>query len=157
MRRINHGFLIGFFVLGLSACAAMDTGGGGSGNGGPGEMEIRTGVVEQVTDTQVKTNHDTGVGAILGGLGGVALGSLIGRGTGRDVAMIAGALAGGVGGNYAEQRQYDKPQEAQQIIVRMKNGVLVSVTQPVNAELKPGSKVYIEGQGAGARVVPQND
>ncbi|MBV7586325.1 glycine zipper 2TM domain-containing protein [Pseudomonas sp. PDM33] len=156
MHRINHGFLVGFIVLGLSACAGMD-GGGSGGAGAPGEMEIRTGVVEQVTETQVQTNHDTGVGAILGGLGGVALGSLIGRGTGRDVAMIAGALAGGVGGNYAEQRQYDKPQEAQQIIVRMKSGVLVSVTQPVNAGLKPGTRVYIEGQGAGARVVPQND
>jgi len=156
MHRINHGLFIGFIVFALSACAGMDAGGGG-GNSAPGEMEIRTGVVEQVTETQVQTNHDTGVGAILGGLGGVALGSLIGRGTGRDVAMIAGALAGGVGGNYAEQRQYDKPQEAQQIIVRMKSGVLVSVTQPVNAELKPGSKVYIEGQGAGARVVPQTD
>ncbi|WP_236175923.1 glycine zipper 2TM domain-containing protein [Pseudomonas pseudonitroreducens] len=156
MHRINRGFLIGFIVLGLSACAAMPGGGSGSA-GAPGEMEIRTGVVEQVTETQVQSNHDTGVGAILGGLGGVALGSLIGRGSGRDVAMIAGALAGGVGGNYAEQRQYDKPQEAQQVIVRVKSGVLVSVTQPVNADLKPGTKVYIEGQGAGARVVPQND
>jgi outer membrane lipoprotein SlyB len=159
MKRIQHGLLIGFIVFGLSACAGMDGGGGGYGasNNVPGEMEIRTGVVEQVTDTQVQSNHDTGVGAILGGLGGVALGSLIGRGTGRDVAMIAGALAGGVGGNYAEQRRYDQPQQAQQIIVRMNSGVLVSVTQPVNADLKPGTKVYVEGQGAGARVVPRSD
>lgn len=156
MTHIKQGLVACFLAIALSSCATVDAGSSG-GNGGPGEMEIRTGVVEQVTDTQVQSNHDTGVGAILGGLGGVALGSLIGRGTGRDVAMIAGALAGGVGGNYAEQRQYDKPQEAQQIIVRMKSGVLVSVTQPVNAELKPGTKVYVEGQGAGARVVPQND
>jgi len=154
MKHIQYGFFAWLLASALSGCASMDTGGA---NGGTGEVEIRTGVVEQLTETQVQTNHDTGVGAILGGIGGAALGSLVGGGTGRDVAMIAGALAGGVGGNYAERRHYDKPQEAQQVIVRMKSGVLVSVTQPVNAELRQGERVYIEGQGAGARVVPQNE
>lgn len=65
----------------------------------------------------MQTNHDSGVGAVLGGLGGLGIGSLIGRGTGRDVAMVAGALAGAVGGNYAEKKKYDQPVEAQQIIV----------------------------------------
>lgn len=156
MKHIKHGLCAWLFAVVLSGCATVDAGSGGA-NGGPGEMEIRTGVVEQINDTQVQTNHDTGVGAILGGVGGTVLGSLIGRGTGRDVAMIAGALAGGLGGNYAEQRHYDKPQQAQQVIVRMKSGVLVSVTQPMNPALKPGTSVYIEGQGAGARVVPQNN
>ncbi len=84
-----------------------------------------------------------------------ALGSLIGHGTGRDVAMVAGALGGALGGNYAEKKHYDQPKEAQQIIVRMKNGVLVSVTQPVSPGLATGMPVYIEGSGNEARVVPQ--
>ena len=139
------------FSLLLSACAAVD-----AGSGGPGEMEIRSGRIEQIVPTQMQTNHDSGVGAILGGLSGVGLGSLIGQGTGRDVAMVAGALAGAAGGNYAEKKHYDQPQEAQQVIVRVKNGVLVSVTQPINPALKQGMAVYVEGAGNEARVVPQN-
>lgn len=138
-------------ALSLSACATVD-----AGNGGPGEMEIRTGRIEQITLTQVQTNHDSGVGAVLGGVGGAALGSLIGHGTGRDVAMVAGALGGALGGNYEEKKHYDQPKEAQQIIVRMRSGVLVSVTQPVNPSLGQGMAVYIEGSGSEARVVPQS-
>ncbi|MNE87618.1 hypothetical protein D3C80_1848390 [compost metagenome] len=89
-------------------------------------------------------------------MAGVGIGSLIGNGTGRDVAMVAGALAGAAGGNYAEKKHYDQPQQAQQVIVRVKSGVLVSVTQPVNPALTKGSNVYIEGSGNEARVVPQS-
>ena len=119
-------------------------------------MEIRTGRIEQITMTQMQTNHDSGVGAVLGAVGGVALGSLVGQGTGRDVAMVAGALGGALAANYLEKKRYDQPKEAQQIIVRMKNGVLVSVTQPVNPSLSKGMAVYIEGSGGEARVVPQS-
>jgi outer membrane lipoprotein SlyB len=135
----------------LCACAAVD-----AGSGGAGEMEIRSGKIEQISQVQMQTNHDSGVGAILGGIGGVALGSLIGRGTGRDVAMVAGALAGAAGGNYAEKKQYDQPKAGQQIIVRTNSGVLVSVTQPINPSLTKGMSVYVEGTGSEARVVPQS-
>jgi outer membrane lipoprotein SlyB len=135
----------------ISACAAV-----GSSNGGAGETEIRSGKIAQITPTQMQTNHDSGVGAILGGLAGVGIGSLIGSGTGRDVAMVAGALAGAAGGNYAEKKRYDQPKDAQQIIVRVRSGVLVSVTQPINPVLSKGMNVYIEGTGNDARVVPQS-
>jgi outer membrane lipoprotein SlyB len=128
----------------------------GAGSGGAGEMEIRSGKIEQITQTQMQTNHDSGVGAILGGIGGLGLGSLIGQGTGRDVAMVAGALAGAAGGNYVEKKKYDQPVDAQQIIVRTQSGVLVSVTQPINPTLRKGMNVYVEGAGNEARVVPQS-
>jgi outer membrane lipoprotein SlyB len=134
----------------ISACSAV-----GSTDGGAGEIEIRSGKIEQISLTQMQTSHDSGVGAVLGGLGGLAVGSLIGGGTGRDVAMVAGALAGAAGGNYAEKKKYDQPVEAQQIIVRVNSGVLVSVTQPINPSLTKGSKVYIQGSGNDARVMPQ--
>ncbi|MCY1177645.1 hypothetical protein D9M73_179610 [compost metagenome] len=135
----------------LGGCAAV-----GAGSGGAGETQIRSGKIEQITLTQMQTNHDSGVGAILGGLGGLALGSLVGQGTGRDVAMVAGALAGGVGGNYVEKKKYDQPVDAQQIIVRTQSGVLVQVTQPINPALTKGLNVYVEGSGNDARVVPQS-
>jgi outer membrane lipoprotein SlyB len=120
----------------------------------PGEMEIRQGVIEQITPAQIPSNHHRGIGAIIGGLGGLGIGSLIGGGTGRDVAMVVGTLGGAFAGNRI-QKNYDQPLQGQQVIVRLKNSVLVAVTQPVNANLKTGQKVYIEGNGDNARVVAQ--
>ena len=120
----------------------------------PGEMEIRQGVIEQITPVQIATNHHRGVGAIVGGLGGLGIGSLIGGGTGRDVAMVVGALGGALAGNEIQKKQ-DQPVSGQQIIVRVKSGVLVAVTQPLDPRLQTGQRVYIEGNGEGARVVPQ--
>jgi len=121
----------------------------------PGEMEVRQGVIEQITDTQLPTNHHRGLGAIIGGLGGLGIGSLIGGGTGRDVAMVAGTLGGALLGNNVQKR-YDQPIPGQQIIVRMKSGVLVQITQPANPNLRPGQRVYVEGAGEDARVVAQS-
>ena len=120
----------------------------------PGEMEIRQGVIEQITEMPMQSNHHRGIGAIIGGLGGLGIGSLIGGGTGRDVAMVAGTLGGALLGNNVQKR-YDQPVPAQQIIVRVKSGVLVQVTQPVDPNLRTGQRVYIEGSGEGARVISQ--
>ena len=116
-------------------------------------MEIRKGVIEQITDTTIKSNEDTGVGAVLGGLGGLGVGALIGAGTGKAVAMTLGAIGGAVGGAMIA-KHYDQPIAAQQIFVRTSNGVLVSITQPTSP-LYVGQRVYIEGAGTEARVVPQ--
>lgn len=137
----------GALTLSLTACA---TGGNNS-----GEMEIRSGTIEQINPAQITSSHHTGLGAIAGGLGGLALGSLIGKGTGRDVAMAAGAIGGAFAGN-AAQENYDKPKPGEQVLVRLSNGVLVSITQPIYPGLVPGQPVFIEGSGTDARVVPQN-
>jgi outer membrane lipoprotein SlyB len=149
MKKAFNALLGAVLALTLSACATDPAG------GSPGEMQIRAGKIEQITPTMMQTNHDSGVGAILGGVGGLALGSLIGKGTGRDVAMLAGAIGGAFAGNAVEKKKYDQPQQAQQIIVRANSGVLVSITQPINPQLNTGMKVYIEGSGNEARVVPQ--
>ena len=120
----------------------------------PGEQEIRQGVIEQITQLDMPTNQHRGLGAIIGGLGGLGIGSLIGGGTGRDVAMVAGTLGGALLGNEVQKRR-DQPEPGQQIIVRLRNGVLVQITQPLNPNLQVGQRVYVEGNGEGARVVPQ--
>ena len=125
-----------------------------SGGNSAGEMEIRSGKIEQINPAQITSSHHTGLGAIVGGLGGLALGSLIGNGTGRDVAMAAGAIGGAFAGNEA-QKNYDQQKPGEQIIVRLKSGVLVSVTQPVSSVLQVGEAVFVEGSGTDARVVPQ--
>jgi outer membrane lipoprotein SlyB len=142
-------------VLAASALALM-VGACASPGPAPGEMEIRSGVIEQINPTEVKTNHDMGLGAILGGVAGAGLGSLIGGGTGREVAIAAGAIVGAVGGNYAQKQYFDKPQPAQQVIVRLNSDVLIAITQPINTQLRPGQKVYVQGSGPDTRVVPQS-
>ena len=120
----------------------------------PGAMEIRQGVIEQITQMDLPTNHHRGLGAVIGGLGGLGIGSLIGGGTGRDVAMVAGTLGGALFGNDL-QKKYDQPVPGQQIIVRLKSGVLVAITQPLDSNLRVGQRVYVEGAGEGARVIAQ--
>ena len=131
-------------LVGLTACAPTTP---------SAPMEIRRGVVEQINATEIKNSHETGVGAVIGGLGGLGVGALIGSGTGKAVAMVLGAIGGAVAGNEI-QKHYDKPIAGQQIFVRTSNGVLVTVTQPTT-NLRVGQNVYIEGSGTEARVVPQ--
>ena len=131
-------------ALAMAACATPE----------PAPVEIRQGVIEQITDTTIATNQHQGVGAVLGGLAGVGIGSLIGGGTGRDVAMVAGAVGGALAGNEIQKR-HAQPIAGQQIFVRMKSGVLVEVTQPVNPALSVGQEVFIQGSGESALVVPR--
>ena len=142
---LSYGMMV-VMVL-LTGCAAI----GGS---QPGEMEIRSGVIKQLENVEIQGNHHREVGAVVGGLSGLGLGSLIGGGTGRDVAMVLGAVGGAVAGNEV-QKKYDAPKPGQQIIVRTTSGVLVSVTQPVDPGLYVDEHVYIEGSGENARVRPQ--
>ena len=144
IKKISAALMSLAMLVSLSACAPA---------GPAAPVEIRKGVIEQITDTTIKSNHETGVGAVLGGLGGLGVGALIGAGTGKAVAMTIGAIGGAVGGDLLE-RHYDKPVAAQQIFVRTSTGVLVSITQPTSP-LRVGQRVYIEGSGTEARVVPQ--
>jgi outer membrane lipoprotein SlyB len=147
-----------FVSLVIAAALAFLTGGcvapGSQSGAQPGATEIRQGVIEQITATTLSDSHHAGMGAVIGGLAGLGIGSLIGGGSGRDVAMVAGTLGGALAGN-AVQKKYDAPIAAQQVIVRVSSGVLVAVTQPTGPNLFVGQKVYIEGNGEGARVVPQ--
>lgn len=143
----NHYFsrmIAATLALVLTACATPQ----------PTVVEIRRGVIEQITPVQIDSNHHSGVGAVLGGLVGLGLGSLIGQGTGRDVAMVAGAIGGGFAGNEV-QKKHDKPISGQQVMVRTSSGVLVAVTQPLGPNLFVGQKVYLQGSGEDARVTPQ--
>jgi len=145
MSRLPRWMLL-YGVLTLTACATQQQ--------QPQNVEIRKGVIEQITPTEIKSEGHPGVAAIVGGVAGAGLGSLMGQGTGKDVMMVVGAIGGALGGA-ALDKKYEKPVSGQQVIVRLKNGVLVAVTQPVNSSLQTGQAVYIEGSGNTARVVSQ--
>jgi outer membrane lipoprotein SlyB len=116
-------------------------------------MPIRQGTIEKITPAELRSSHHAGVGAVVGGLGGLGIGSLIGSGSGRDVAEVLGAIGGAIVGNEV-QKKYDQPAAGEHIVVRISNGVLVSVTQPLTRDLSVGQRVYIEGSGEAARVIP---
>lgn len=132
-------------TLVLAACAAPQQ---------PGSQIIRQGVIEQISPTTIRSPAHTGVGAVVGGLTGVGLGSLIGNGTGRDVAMVAGAIGGSLAGAEVANRSA-QPMPGQEVFVRTDSGVLIEVTQPVQPGLRVGQRVFIQGNGDAARVTPQ--
>ena len=68
--------------------------------------------------------------------------------------MVVGAIGGAVAGHEVQKRN-SQPEPGQQVVVRLSNGVLVTVTQPENRNLRHGQAVYIEGSGQEARVIPQ--
>lgn len=144
MKRVI-GIWSAILTLTLTACATP---------GSDYPPEIRQGRIEQITPVQLEHSNQLGVGAILGGAAGAGIGSLIGGGTGRDVAIAVGAIAGAVGGQYAQNR-YESRREGQQIVVRLTSGVLVVVTQETNPALRVGQNVYVEGAGANAKIVPR--
>jgi outer membrane lipoprotein SlyB len=86
LKRVPSYTFAGFLALMLTAGQAAGQ--------QPGQTEIRQGVIEQITPAQIQSTHHRGIGAIVGGLGGLGIGSLIGAGTGRDVAMVVGTLGG---------------------------------------------------------------
>jgi len=117
-------------------------------------MPLRQGTIEQITPNQIASSHHSGVGAVIGGVGGLGVSNLVGSGTSRDVAEVISTLSGRVDPDDF-QRKYEQPIDGQSIVVRISNGVLLFVTQPVTRPLSVGQRVYIEGYGEYARVIPR--
>jgi outer membrane lipoprotein SlyB len=117
-----------------------------------GEESVRFGRIVQIDPVELQGDHQLGGGAIIGAAAGGLLGSFVGRGTGRDIAMVAGAIGGGIVGN-AEQNRYVDKRDGQHVTVRLQSGVAVAVTQPADPNLRIGDRVRIDGSGQGARVV----
>jgi outer membrane lipoprotein SlyB len=105
------------------------------------------GVVEQTIDLLIPDADHQGVAAIVGLGMPLGTGDLVGQGNAADVAAVAAALA--KAGEGAEL----KSPVGLRVIVRLSNGVLVVVLQPVKPRAFVGQSVRIEGSGAAARVV----
>lgn len=90
--------------------------------------EVRYGRIIKIDSVQIEGDHQLGVGAVLGAVGGAFAGSAI-------------------------ERRYAKPAPGQYITVKLDNEVTVGITQPVDAGLRVGDRVRIQGRGPEARVV----
>lgn len=117
-----------------------------------GEESVRHGRIVQIDPVELQGDHQLGVGAIIGAAAGGLLGSLVGQGSGRDIAIVAGAIGGGIVGNTEQNRYIDK-RAGQHVTVRLQSGVTVAITQPADPNLRVGDRVRIDGSGQRARVV----
>src|SRR5262245_53104349 len=106
----------------LSACAAPP----------PAEQTVRYGKVVQVESVSLEGDHQLGLGSVIGAVAGGVIGHQFGGGTGRDVATVAGVLAGGVTGS-AVQNKYAQRRPGQHVIVKLDNEVSIGITQPTDS------------------------
>lgn len=98
------------------------------------------GVIEAVREVTVK-GRGTGVGAVAGGVLGGAVGNQMGKGNGRTVMTILGAIGGGFAGNEVEKRA--RSEKAYDVRVRMEDGTVRTFRQ--KAAPTPGARVTVEG------------
>lgn len=144
-------------AMGVGGCSDMPQLGGGpkygDTSGAVSSQSERNGKITALDVIQVDENYKLGVGTAVGAVAGGLLGSQIGKGDGSTLGAVLGAAAGAVAGTAVESKM--KKQEAQRVSVKMNTGGSVTIVQPLDARLKTGLNVRIEGSGESARVVPQ--
>lgn len=113
----------------------------------------RNGRITHIELIKVDEDYKFGVGTIAGAVAGGLLGSQIGEGRGTTAATVIGAAAGAAAGTVVESKM--KKKDAQRVTVQMTTGGTVTIVQPVDARLREGMHVRIEGSGEAARVVPR--
>ena len=100
------------------------------------------GVIQEVNAVEVKGEGKNVVGTIAGGVVGGVLGHQVGGGTGKDLATIAGALGGAYAGNRV-QNNLGKTMQYN-VVVRLENGSLQTVTLAADPAVKTGDRVKVE-------------
>jgi len=116
------------------------------------EQIVRYGTVTGLRPIVIQKDRSSGVGMIAGGaLGGVA-GSAIGGGTGRDLAIVGGAILGALAGEKIEE-QAGKTNGIE-ITVRLDNGETRVIAQADDQRFAVGSRVQVISGAGPVRVVP---
>ena len=103
----------------------------------------RAGTIESIRQVD-KQRYANGAGAVVGGLVGLGLGSLIGGGSGRTAAMIVGAGGGALVGNEMQKNQTELIWE---IGVRYDDGSYGTITQTQPPGLRIGDRVRVTDTG----------
>lgn len=126
---------LAFAALALAACAPQPA----VQVSGP----ARVGTVESIQQVPA-SNETSGLGAIGGALVGGGIGSLFGGGSGRTVATVVGATAGGFAGNRIEA---NNPRMVWQIAVRYDDGSFATIRQEATPIVRPGDHVVVTNNG----------
>ncbi|HHO70051.1 MAG TPA: glycine zipper 2TM domain-containing protein [Halothiobacillus sp.] len=124
----------------LAGCASSMSGSAYSRSEARSAMDVQYGTVQSVRSVLIegtKTPIGAGAGAAIGGL----LGSTVGGGTGRDLATVGGAVAGGLAGAAIEEGI--TRQQGLEITVRLDNGRTIAVVQAADQQFLPGDRVQV--------------
>jgi outer membrane lipoprotein SlyB len=127
-------------LIGLSGCAPY---GAPVVNEGAVNQEMRyeTGTIRSVRHVAVQSTTDSAVGSLLGAAAGAALGHMVGGGRGKDLATIAGGLAGAYVGNQASKAN------ASELTIRTDRGRTVVIVVK-GTGYYPGERVRIVKNGS---------
>lgn len=146
-----------FIALSLSACVVPSQRGDAYDRTQTRKLQqVQEGVILNIRPVKLESGHSNGVGSLAGGvLGGVA-GGAIGHGYGQVAGAAVGAVAGALLGNAIEHGTAKA--EGMEIIVKLRNGKTVAVTQEGSAtEFSAGQPVIILNDHSGnARVAPMS-
>ena len=135
------GLLVAAAALVAAGCASR-----------PSESDLRHGRIARVDAVSLQSDHQLGVGAVLGAVAGRALGQPFATGDSRAVAQVIGAL----GGSYAAgalEGDYPARRPGEHVTVTLNRGVAVGIAQLGTSGLRAGDCVRIDGAGETARVV----
>jgi len=113
------------------------------------EQKDYPGVVESVREVEMDSER-SGVAPMAGAVIGGSVGGSVGSGRGSTVGAVIGTVAGAVAGEAAAQ---SGTRPALEITVRLDEGRVIAVTQPVGRDsFKPGERVRVVSDGRTARV-----
>lgn len=140
-------------AIGVSGCSTPSASAGVYTYGqAQSEQIVRYGTIIGLRPVVIQNDRSSGAGMIAGGaLGGVA-GSAVGAGTGRDLAIVGGAILGALAGEKVEE-QVGKTQGIE-ITVRLDNGETRVIAQADDQRLAVGSRVQVISGAGPVRVVP---
>ena len=105
------------------------------------EMHYETGTIRSVRHVAVQSTTDKTVGSLLGAAAGAALGHMVGGGHGKDLATIAGGLAGAYVGNQVSKAN------ASELTIRTDHGRTIVVVVK-GTGYYPGERVRIVKNGS---------
>jgi outer membrane lipoprotein SlyB len=118
------------------------------------EQIVRNGTVTNVRSIVIQQDKTSGAGMIAGGaLGGVA-GSAVGGGTGRDLAIVGGAILGALVGNKVEEGAGKS--DGLEITVRLDNGETRVIAQEADEPISVGQRVQVISGTGVTRVAPMS-
>ncbi len=121
------------FLIGLLACTATSIGCATTDIYSRDDVGVayaqstRNGVIEAKRDVTIEGKRSF-VGVLLGGVGGAAIGSQVGGGSGQDIATAAGAIVGALAGSELEKRI--RRQGGAELTIRMENGERLLIVLP---------------------------
>ena len=137
-------------VLGMAACAPVNTNSTYSGADIGRTAQVSYGVIVAMRAVTVQNNNGPGVGTLAGAAAGGIAGSFIGGGARSNLlGAIGGAVIGGVAGSAIESGVSQG--QAVEFIIREDNGQTVSVVQTNEENLRAGDRIIMT-RGARTRI-----